>query len=106
MCYLKFCAMNFSGATFGKGINRMLATLAGGTLGLGADSLATLTGSSIGHPILIAIFVFTIGIHATYLYRLQPLISYFHCRRSMGGTKGGLYMPKSHIDPINLYIFL
>ncbi|KAL5830750.1 hypothetical protein ACOSQ4_016104 [Xanthoceras sorbifolium] len=50
------------GATFKKGLNRMIATLTGGALGAGAHLLATLSGST-GEPILISFFVFiTAGI--------------------------------------------
>ncbi|CAN8247060.1 unnamed protein product [Cochlearia groenlandica] len=45
------------GATLGKGLNRVGATLLAGALGLGAHHLASLTGPT-GEPILLAIFVF------------------------------------------------
>ncbi|EXC36055.1 Aluminum-activated malate transporter 2 [Morus notabilis] len=47
------------GSTLGRGLNRILATLLAGGLGLGAHRLATLSGET-GEPILIAIFVFII----------------------------------------------
>lgn len=49
-----------SGATFGKGLNRALATLVAGALGVGAHHLASLSGR-IGESILIAFFVFLQG---------------------------------------------
>ncbi|RID57126.1 hypothetical protein BRARA_F00526 [Brassica rapa] len=45
------------GATLGKGINRAVATLVAGGLGIGAHHLASLSGPTI-EPILLAIFVF------------------------------------------------
>ncbi|TQD73424.1 hypothetical protein C1H46_041045 [Malus baccata] len=48
------------GATLGRGLNRMLATLTAGALGIGAHRLATLSGET-GEPILVALFVFIIG---------------------------------------------
>lgn len=45
------------GATIGKGLNRGLATVVAGALGLGAQYLASKTGK-IGEPILIGLFVF------------------------------------------------
>lgn len=50
----------FSGATIGKGLNRGLATLVAGGLGLGAHQLATVTGKTC-EPILIGLFVFLQG---------------------------------------------
>lgn len=58
LSFLFFC---ISGATLGKGVNRMLATLTGGFLAVGAHRMATLSGRR-GEPIFIAIFVFIIGI--------------------------------------------
>ncbi|KAL4292770.1 hypothetical protein AHAS_Ahas18G0061300 [Arachis hypogaea] len=53
--------MEFSvGATLGKGLNRMAATLLGGFLGFGVQQLATLPGKT-NQPILLAIFLFIIG---------------------------------------------
>ncbi|KAL1208807.1 Aluminum-activated malate transporter 7 [Cardamine amara subsp. amara] len=45
------------GATLGKGLNRVGATLFAGALGIGAHHLASKSGST-GEPILLAIFVF------------------------------------------------
>ncbi|KAL4611232.1 hypothetical protein ACB092_08G108000 [Castanea dentata] len=45
------------GATLGKGLNRALATLLAGSLGLGAHHFANLSGH-IGEPILLGLFVF------------------------------------------------
>ncbi|KAE9620625.1 hypothetical protein Lal_00019272 [Lupinus albus] len=45
------------GATLGKGLNRTLATLMAGTLGVGAHYLASLAGEK-AEPILIGFFVF------------------------------------------------
>ncbi|XP_019450467.1 PREDICTED: aluminum-activated malate transporter 2-like [Lupinus angustifolius] len=45
------------GATLGKGLNRTLATLMAGTLGVGAHYLASLAGEKV-EPILIGFFVF------------------------------------------------
>ncbi|KAL2536046.1 Aluminum-activated malate transporter 2 [Forsythia ovata] len=54
------------GATLGKGLNRGLATLVAGALGLGAHHLATITGK-IGEPILIGIFVFLQAVASTFI---------------------------------------
>lgn len=51
---------NFSGATLGKGMNRGLATLLAGALGVGAHYLASLSGQTI-EPILLSFFVFLQG---------------------------------------------
>ncbi|CAN0923441.1 Aluminum-activated malate transporter 2 [Linum grandiflorum] len=53
------------GATIGKGLNRMLATLLGGSLGYGAHRIARSTGE-IGEPILLSIFVFIFAGVVTY----------------------------------------
>ncbi|QHN95261.1 Aluminum-activated malate transporter [Arachis hypogaea] len=59
--------MEFSvGATLGKGLNRMAATLLGGFLGFGVQQLATLPGKT-NQPILLAIFLFIIGAVMTYI---------------------------------------
>lgn len=50
----------FSGATLGKCLNRGLATLLAGALGVGAHHLASLYGH-IGEPILLGFFVFLLG---------------------------------------------
>ncbi|OMO98037.1 Aluminum-activated malate transporter [Corchorus capsularis] len=54
------------GATLGKGFNRMLATFIAGALGVGAHSLATLSGRK-GEPILVATFVFIIAAIVTFM---------------------------------------
>lgn len=50
----------FLGATLGKGLNRTMATLMAGALGVGAHYLASLSGET-GEPILIGFFVFVQG---------------------------------------------
>jgi hypothetical protein len=55
---------SFKGATLGKGLNRMLATLSGSALGVGVHYLATLSGET-GQPIVIGFFVFMIGTYVT-----------------------------------------
>lgn len=55
-----FFLFKFSGATLGKGLNRGLATLVAGGLGVGAHHLASLSGE-IGEPILLGFFVFIQG---------------------------------------------
>jgi hypothetical protein len=57
---LAFPLPSFKGATLGKGLNRMLATLSAGALGVGVHYLATLLGET-GQPIVIGFFVFMIG---------------------------------------------
>uniref|UniRef100_A0A7N0RFZ8 Aluminum-activated malate transporter n=1 Tax=Kalanchoe fedtschenkoi TaxID=63787 RepID=A0A7N0RFZ8_KALFE len=54
------------GETLGKGLNRMLATLVAGMLGLGAHRLATLPGDS-GQPIMLSMFVFLIAVTFTFM---------------------------------------
>ncbi|KAG6415196.1 hypothetical protein SASPL_122601 [Salvia splendens] len=54
------------GATLGKGVNRGLATLAAGALGLGAHHLATVTGKT-WEPILIGLFVFVQAVASTFI---------------------------------------
>ncbi|CAL5428547.1 unnamed protein product [Camellia sinensis] len=54
------------GATLGKGINRGLATLVAGGLGVGAHHLASISGK-IGEPILIGLFVFLLAAAATFI---------------------------------------
>lgn len=54
------------GATLGKGLNRVAATLFAGGLGIGAHHLASMSGPT-GEPILLAIFVFVQGI---FIYQL------------------------------------
>ncbi|XP_062170931.1 aluminum-activated malate transporter 2-like [Alnus glutinosa] len=54
------------GATLGKGLNRMLATLSGGALGVGVHCLATLLGT-IGQPIVIGVFALMIAAAVTFV---------------------------------------
>ncbi|XP_050231472.1 aluminum-activated malate transporter 2-like [Mercurialis annua] len=54
------------GATLGKGLNRVMATLLAGALGVGAHHLADLTGH-IGEPILLGTFVFLQAVTATFI---------------------------------------
>nr|XP_023928364.1 aluminum-activated malate transporter 2-like [Quercus suber]POE90943.1 aluminum-activated malate transporter 2 [Quercus suber] len=60
------------GATLGKGLNRALATLLAGALGLGAYHLANLSGH-IGEPILLGLFVFIQAATSTFV-RFFPKI--------------------------------
>lgn len=52
----------FAGATLGKGLQRVLATLTAAGLGVGTHHLACLCGK-IGEAALIALFVFIFGKH-------------------------------------------
>ena len=61
----------YIGATLGKGINRAVATLVAGGLGVGAHHLASLSGPTI-EPILLAVFVFVQGNH----YNTHNFIEY------------------------------
>ncbi|KAK3025187.1 hypothetical protein RJ639_044357 [Escallonia herrerae] len=45
------------GATLGKGLNRAMATLVAGALGIGAHYMASISGN-VGEPIILGIFVF------------------------------------------------
>ncbi|POO01349.1 Aluminum-activated malate transporter [Trema orientale] len=54
------------GATLGKGLNRGLATLLAGALGVGAHHLASLSGQ-IGEPILLGFFVFLQATISTFI---------------------------------------
>ncbi|KAL4284805.1 hypothetical protein GQ457_16G007930 [Hibiscus cannabinus] len=60
------------GATLGKGLNRMLATLVAAGLGAGAHCLASLSGRK-GEPILVATFVFIIAVITTFM-RFLPRV--------------------------------
>ncbi|KAI5323088.1 hypothetical protein L3X38_032160 [Prunus dulcis] len=60
------------GATLGKGLNRALATLLAGALGIGAHHLASLSGQ-IGEPIVIGFFVFLQAATSTFI-RFFPQI--------------------------------
>ncbi|CAK7332021.1 unnamed protein product [Dovyalis caffra] len=62
----------YVGATLGKGLNRGMATLLAGALGIGAHHLANLTGH-IGEPILLGFFVFLQATISTFL-RFFPKI--------------------------------
>lgn len=55
-----FYCMSHAGATLGKGLNRVMATLLGGILAVGVHGLATQCGH-IAEPLLISIFVFLQG---------------------------------------------
>ncbi|KAL4283580.1 hypothetical protein GQ457_16G007920 [Hibiscus cannabinus] len=54
------------GATLGKGLNRMLATLVAAALGFGAHRLASLSGRK-GEPVLVATFVFITAVITTFM---------------------------------------
>ncbi|KAK4773605.1 hypothetical protein SAY87_028624 [Trapa incisa] len=54
------------GATLSKGLNRGLATLLAGALGVGAHHLACLSGK-IGEPILLSFFVFLQAVATTFM---------------------------------------
>ncbi|XP_038997129.1 aluminum-activated malate transporter 2-like [Hibiscus syriacus] len=60
------------GATLGKGLNRILATLVAGALGVGVHCLSTLSGRK-GKPILVATFVFIIAVITTFM-RFFPTV--------------------------------
>ncbi|XP_021278600.1 aluminum-activated malate transporter 2-like [Herrania umbratica] len=60
------------GATLGKGLNRMLATLLAAALGIGAHNLAVLFGKT-GEPILLSFFVFVVGASVTFLRFLPEM---------------------------------
>lgn len=60
LCTFGMVLRMFSGATLGKGLNRGLATLLAGALGVGAHHLASLSGD-VGEPILLGFFVFLLG---------------------------------------------
>ncbi|CAN4119155.1 unnamed protein product [Withania somnifera] len=55
------------GATLGKAVNRGLATLLAGSLGVAAHKLATFTGSDKLQPIILGLSVFSIGAIATFM---------------------------------------
>ena len=56
----QFGLITFSGATLGKGVNRAIATLLAGSLGVGAHHLAVLSGEKV-EPFAIGTTVFLIG---------------------------------------------
>ncbi|KAL2239277.1 UNVERIFIED_CONTAM: Aluminum-activated malate transporter 2 [Sesamum indicum] len=60
------------GATLGKGLNRGLATLVAGALGVGANHLASLAGKT-SEPILIGLFVFIQATASTFV-RFVPTV--------------------------------
>ncbi|CAA0824333.1 Aluminum-activated malate transporter 2 [Striga hermonthica] len=60
------------GATLGKGLNRGLATLVAGGLGIGAHHLAVLSGKTC-EPILIGLFVFLQAVVSTFI-RFFPTV--------------------------------
>ncbi|KAI3461249.1 hypothetical protein Pfo_017912 [Paulownia fortunei] len=60
------------GATLGKGLNRGLATLVAGALGLGAHHLASVSGKTC-EPILIGLFVFLQAVASTFI-RFFPTV--------------------------------
>ncbi|KAL0370224.1 UNVERIFIED_CONTAM: Aluminum-activated malate transporter 7 [Sesamum angustifolium] len=60
------------GATLGKGLNRGLATLAAGALGLGANHLASVSGKT-WEPVLIGLFVFLQAVASTFI-RFFPTV--------------------------------
>ncbi|KAK6247447.1 hypothetical protein QUC31_019012 [Theobroma cacao] len=60
------------GATLGKGLNRMLATLLAAALGIGAHNLAILFGKT-GEPILLSFLVFVVGASFTFLRFLPEM---------------------------------
>ncbi|TQD90355.1 hypothetical protein C1H46_024090 [Malus baccata] len=60
------------GATLGKGLNRTMATLVAGALGIGAHHLASQSGQ-IGKPIVIGVFVFLQAATSTFI-RFFPKI--------------------------------
>ncbi|XP_028764279.1 aluminum-activated malate transporter 8-like [Neltuma alba] len=65
--------MEFSvGATLGKGLNRMLATLLGGFLGAAVQKLSTLSGEK-EKPVLISLFLYIIGALITFM-RFVPQV--------------------------------
>lgn len=71
--YIDLIYMNvFIGATLGKGLNRTIATLAAGALGVGAHYLASLSGAT-GEPILIGAFVFVQGKNKSYIYQINKV---------------------------------
>ena len=49
-----------TGATIGKGLNRMIATILGGALGFGTHYLANLCGDK-GQPLILGALVFVVG---------------------------------------------
>ncbi|XP_048324126.1 aluminum-activated malate transporter 2 [Ziziphus jujuba] len=60
------------GATLGKGLNRMLATMVAGALGIGAHRIATLSGHT-GEPILISVFNLIVAATVTFVRFLPKM---------------------------------
>ncbi|KAL0754529.1 hypothetical protein YC2023_100312 [Brassica napus] len=71
------------GATLGKGINRAVATLVAGGLGVGAHHLASLSGPTI-EPILLAVFVFV----QVSGFREDEILDLAHKRLSIDSDNG------------------
>lgn len=65
-CFTSLTCFIWTGGTLGRGLNRVMATLLAGGLGFGAHYLASLGGDT-GRPIILAFFVFLLGI-----FLLQP----------------------------------
>lgn len=80
----------FSGATLGKGLNRGLATLLAGALGVGVHHLASLSGG-IGEPLLLGFFVFLQGNptfpHETRLSPSSKFLNSFICFNQLIDSK-------------------
>lgn len=68
------------GATLCKSLNRGLATLLAGALGVGAQHLASLFAER-EEPIVLGILVFLLGIHTTYY--LFYFAAYIHIQINM-----------------------
>ncbi|KAK8695578.1 hypothetical protein V6N13_000731 [Hibiscus sabdariffa] len=94
------------GATLGKGLNRMLATLVAGALGAGAHCLASLSGRK-GEPILVATFVFIIAVITTFMrffprvkarydYGMMIFILTF-CMVSVSGYRDDQVLKMAHV---------
>ena len=60
VCLCVCVCLSCLGATLGKGLNRGLATLSAGALGVGALHLSSLFENE-GKPIVLAILVFLLG---------------------------------------------
>lgn len=60
----------------GKGINRGIATLCAGALGVGAHHLANLAGEE-GEPILLGILVFILGIQTVRKITNSYIINFY-----------------------------
>lgn len=51
----------FAGGTIGRGINRGIATLTGGFLGVGVHRLASFVGNETLEPIVLALSIFSVS---------------------------------------------